>query len=168
VVLASPLALAQAWPSKPVKMYTAFAAGSASDIIARMLSQELQTEYGQPFVVENKPGASDVIAAELLTKSAPDGYSLMQTTNTVNSANPHLFKKLSYDPIKDFTPIARVASATFILAVPADSPVKQASDMVAYAKANPGKINFAYGNSTGQIAGAAFNHLAGLNGTAIP
>ena len=163
-----PLAMAQGWPAKPVKLYTAFAAGSASDIIARMLAQELQTEYGQPFVVDNKPGASGVIAADLLTKSTPDGYTLMLTTNTVNSANPHLFKKLSYDPVKDFTPIARVASATFILAVAADSPIKQASDMATYAKANPGKINFAYGNSTGQIAGAAFNNLAGLNGTAIP
>ncbi len=160
--------VAPAWPAKPVKIVTAFAAGSASDIIARMLAQELQTEYGQAFVVDNKPGASGIIAAEFVTKSAPDGYTLMLTTNTVNSANPHLFKKLSYDPIKDFTPIARVASATFILAVVAENPAKSVSDLVAFAKANAGKVNFAYGNSTGQIAGAAFSNLAGLNATAIP
>lgn len=166
--LASTAAMAQAWPAKPVKIVTAFAAGSASDIIARLLAQELQTEYGQAFVVDNKPGASGVIAAEFVTKSAPDGYTLMLTTNTVNSANPHLFKKLSYDPIKDFTPIARVASATFILAVANENPAKSVAELVSYAKANSGKANFAYGNSTGQIAGAAFNSLAGLNATAVP
>ncbi len=166
--LASPVVMAQAWPAKPVKIVTAFAAGSASDIIARLLAQELQTEYGQAFVVDNKPGASGVIAAEFVTKSPPDGYTLMLTTNTVNSANPHLFKKLSYDPIKDFTPIARVASATFILAVANDHPAKSVAELVAFAKANSGKVNFAYGNSTGQIAGAAFNSLAGLNATAVP
>ena len=159
---------ASAWPAKPVKIVTAFAAGSASDIIARTLAQELQSEYGQAFVVDNRPGASGIIAAEFVTKSAPDGYTLMLTTNTVNSANPHLFKKLSYDPIKDFTPIARVASATFILVVSAENPAKSVPELVSFAKANAGKVNFAYGNSTGQIAGAAFNSLAGLNATAIP
>ena len=162
------LAQAQAWPAKPVKIITAFAAGSASDIIARLLAQELQGEYNQTFLVENKPGASGFIAAEFLTKSAPDGYTLMLTTNTVNSANPHLFKKLPYDPIKDFTPIARVANANFILAVAAENPARSVADLVANAKANPGKANFAYGNSTGQIAGAAFNNLAGLGATAVP
>ncbi len=162
------LAQAQAWPAKPVKIITAFAAGSASDIIARLLAQELQGEYNQTFLVENKPGASGFIAAEFLTKSAPDGYTLMLTTNTVNSANPHLFKKLPYDPIKDFTPIARVANANFILAVAAENPARSVAELVANAKANPGKANFAYGNSTGQIAGAAFNNLAGLGATAVP
>lgn len=161
-------AQAQAWPAKPVKIITAFAAGSASDIIARLLAQELQGEYNQTFLVENKPGASGFIAAEFLTKSAPDGYTLMLTTNTVNSANPHLFKKLPYDPIKDFTPIARVANANFILAVAAENPARTVAELVAHAKANPGKANFAYGNSTGQIAGAAFNNLAGLGATAVP
>ena len=167
-VLAAPQAWAQAWPAKPVKIITAFAAGSASDIIARLMAQELQAEYGQTFVVDNKPGASGFIAAEFLTKSAPDGYTLMLTTNTVNSANPHLFKKLPYDPIKDFTPIARICNATFLLAVAAEHPAKSVADLVAAAKANPGKANFAYGNSTGQIAGAAFNNLAGLGATAVP
>ena len=161
-------ALSQAWPVKPVKIVTAFAAGSASDIVARMLAQELQTEYGQAFVVENKPGASGIIAGEFVAKSAPDGYTLMLTTNTVNSSNPHLFKKLPYDAIKDFTPIARVCNFLFVLAVAADQPVKSVADLIAFAKTNPGKLSFAYGNSTGQIAGAAFNTLAGLNALAVP
>ena len=165
---ASGASFAQAWPAKPVRIVTAFAAGSASDIVARLYAQELQTEYGQPFVVENKPGASGFIAAELVAKSPADGYTLLLTTNTINSGNPHLFKKLPYDPIKDFTPIARICNFLFILTVAADSPVKSVGDLTAYAKANPNKVSFAYGNSTGQIAGAAFNNLARLGGIAVP
>ncbi len=161
-------AFAQAWPAKPVKIVTAFAAGSASDIVARLLAQELQAEYGQAFVVENKPGASGIIAGEFVAKSAPDGYTLFLTTNTVNSGNPHLFKKLPYDALKDFTPIARVCNFLFVLAVSAEQPHKSVADLVSYARANPGKVSFAYGNSTGQIAGAAFNTLSGLNALAVP
>lgn len=159
---------AQTWPSKPVRIVTAFAAGSASDIVARLYAQELQTEYGQPFVVENKPGASGFIAAEYVARAPADGYTVLLSTNTINSGNPHLFKKLPYDPLKDFTPIARICNFLFILAVAADQPVKSVADLIAYAKANPSKVSFGYGNSTGQIAGAAFNNLAGLNGIAVP
>ena len=159
---------AQTWPSKPVKIVTAFAAGSASDIVARLYAQELQTEYGQPFVVENKPGASGFIAAEYVARAPADGYTVLLSTNTINSGNPHLFKKLPYDPLKDFTPIARICNFLFILAVAADQPVKSVADLISYAKANPSKVSFGYGNSTGQIAGAAFNNLAGLNGIAVP
>lgn len=161
-------AFAQAWPSKPVRIVTAFAAGSASDIVARLLAQQLQTEYGQPFIVENKPGASGFIAAEYVAKAPADGYTLLLSTNTINSGNPHLFKKLPYDPLKDFTPIARICNFLFVLAVSAEQPVNSVAELIAFAKANPGKVSFAYGNSTGQIAGAAFNNLAGLNGIAIP
>ncbi|MES2979268.1 MAG: tripartite tricarboxylate transporter substrate-binding protein [Pseudomonadota bacterium] len=170
LALMAPLApaMAQSWPGKPVKIVTAFAAGSASDIIARLLAQELQTEYQQPFIVENKPGASGFIAAEFVAKSPADGYTYLLSTNTINSGNPHLFKKLPYEPLKDFTPIARICNFLFILAVPADQPFKNIEDLKAFAKANPGKVNFGYGNSTGQIAGAAFNSLVGLNATAVP
>ena len=161
-------AFAQAWPSKPVRIVTAFAAGSASDIVARLLAQQLQTEYGQPFVVENKPGASGFIAAEYVAKAPADGYTLFLSTNTINSGNPHLFKKLPYDPLKDFTPIARICNFLFILAVSAEQRVNSVAELIAFAKANPTKVSFAYGNSTGQIAGAAFNNLAGLNAIAIP
>jgi tripartite-type tricarboxylate transporter receptor subunit TctC len=168
MALACAPAFPQSWPAKPVKIVTAFGAGSASDIVARLLAQELQSEYGQPFIVENKPGASGFIAAELVAKAPADGYTLFLTTNTINSGNPHLFKKLPYDPFKDFTPIARVCNFLFILAVPADQPIRSVAELKAYALANPGKASFAYGNSTGQIAGAAFNSLAGLNALAVP
>ena len=168
MAFASGPGFAQAWPAKPVRIVTAFAAGSASDIVARLLAQELQTEYGQPFLVENKPGASGFIAAEYVARAPADGYTLLLSTNTIHSGNPHLFKKLPYDPLKDFTPIARICNFLFILAVPADQAVKSVPELIAFAKANPGKISFAYGNSTGQVAGAAFNNLAGLNGIAVP
>lgn len=166
--LASGPSFAQAWPAKPVRIVTAFAAGSASDIVARLYAQELQAEFGQAFVVENKPGASGFIAAELVAKAPADGYTLLLTTNTINSGNPHLFKKLPYDPIKDFTPVARICNFLFILTVAADSPVKSVGELMSYAKANPTKASFAYGNSTGQIAGAAFNNLANLGAIAVP
>ena len=166
--LASGPSFAQAWPAKPVRIVTAFAAGSASDIVARLYAQELQAEFGQAFVVENKPGASGFIAAELVAKAPADGYTLLLTTNTINSGNPHLFKKLPYDPIKDFTPVARICNFLFILTVAADSPVKSVGELMSYANANPTKASFAYGNSTGQIAGAAFNNLANLGAIAVP
>ncbi|MEI6384955.1 MAG: tripartite tricarboxylate transporter substrate-binding protein [Betaproteobacteria bacterium] len=156
------------WPNKPVKIVTAFAAGSASDIVARLLASELQAEMGQSFVVENKPGASGIIAAEMVAKSPADGYTLMLTTNTINSGNPHLFTKLPYDALKDFTPIARICNFIFVLAVAADSPIKSVSDLINWSSTNPNKVSFAYGNSTGQIAGAALNNLVGLNALAVP
>ena len=162
LVGASP-AQAQAWPDKPIRIVTAFAAGSASDIVARLLAQYLQAEFGQAFVVDNKPGANGIIAAEFVAKAAADGYTLLLTTNTVNSGNPHLFKKLPYDALKDFTPIARVCNFLFVLAVPGDSPFKSVADIKSYAAANHGKLSYGYGNSTGQIAGAAFSRLAGLH-----
>ncbi|MDB5731341.1 MAG: tripartite tricarboxylate transporter substrate binding protein, partial [Variovorax sp.] len=107
-------AAAQGWPSRPVRIVTAFGAGSASDIVARTLAEELQRAFGQPFIVDNKPGASGIIAAEQVAKSAPDGYTLFLSTNTAHSANPFLFKKLPYEPLKDFTPIARVCYFPFV------------------------------------------------------
>lgn len=168
MVLGCAPTFAQTWPAKPVKVVTAFAAGSASDMVARLLAQELQTEYGQAFIVENKPGASGIIAAEFVAKAPADGYTFLLSTNTINSGNPHLFKKLPYDPIKDFTPVARVCNFLFVLVVSADQPIKSVADLKSFAKANPSKMSFAYGNSTGQIAGAAFNNLAGLNALAVP
>ena len=164
----SAFAQAQAWPGKPVRIVTAFAAGSASDIVARLLAQHLQSDFGQPFIVDNKPGASGIIAAEFVAKSPADGCTLLLTTNTVSSGNPHLFKKLPYDALKDFTPIARVCNFLFVLVVPGDSPLKSVADLKSYAAANPGKLTYAYGNSTGQIAGAAFSKLAGLQALAVP
>ena len=159
---------AQSWPTKPVRIVTAFGAGSASDIVSRMLATELQATYNQPFIVENKPGASGIIAAEAVARSAPDGYTLFLTTNTAHSSNPHLFKKIPYDPITDFTPIARVCYFPFVLAVNANLPVNTPRELIDYAKNNKQVISYGYGNSTGQVAAAAFSSLTKINATAVP
>ncbi|MFD0667075.1 Bug family tripartite tricarboxylate transporter substrate binding protein [Ramlibacter sp. MAHUQ-53] len=161
-------AQAQAWPAKPVKIVTAFGAGSASDIVARMIAEDLQAAFKQPFVVDNKPGASGILAAEMVAKSAPDGYTLFLTTNTAHSVNPFLFKTLPYDPIKDFTPIARVCYFPFVLAVNGQGPVKTIPELLAYARNPANKTSYAYGNSTGQIAGAAFTNLTRIGSVAVP
>ena len=161
-------ALSQTWPSKPVRIVTAFGAGSASDIVARLLAEELQVAFQQPFVVENKPGASGMLAAENVAKSAADGYTLFLSTNTAHSVNPHLFKKLPYDPIADFTPIARVCYFPFVLAVNAASPVRTVEQLVALGRSAQSKASYGYGNSTGQIAGAAFTSLMKLDVAAVP
>src|SRR5512139_3562208 len=113
---------AQTYPSRPVKLVVPFPAGSATDQIARVVGHELQSALGQPFVVENKAGAQGGIAAAEVAKAAPDGYTLMVTTNTPQAANVSLFKKLSYDPVKDFAPVARLGTISFMLMVRPDFP----------------------------------------------
>lgn len=165
----SKLALAQAYPTaKPVRIVIGFGPGSASDIVARMLADELRAGLGGSFIVDNKPGASAQIAAELVAKSPADGYTLFLTTNTSHSANPYLFRKLPYDPVKDYTPIARVCYFPFVLAVDARLPVRTPQELVAHARANAGRTSYAFGNSTGQVAAAALNTLAQLGATGIP
>ena len=166
--LAAAPAFSQVWPAKPVRIVTAFGAGSASDIVARLLAEELQVAFHQPFIVENKPGASGMLAAENVARSAPDGYTLFLSTNTAHSANPHLFKKLPYDPIGDFTPIARVCFFPFVLAVSAASPVRSVEQLIALGRSPLAKASYGYGNSTGQIAGAAFASLTKLDAAAVP
>ncbi|MES2536933.1 MAG: tripartite tricarboxylate transporter substrate binding protein [Pseudomonadota bacterium] len=161
-------AVAQAWPSKPIRLVTAFGPGSASDIVARMIGMEMQTELKQTVIVENRPGASGFLAAQNVAASAPDGYTFFLTTNTVHSSNPHLFKQLPYQPIKDFTAVARVCYFPFILTVPGDSPIKSVGELIALSKTPNANLSYAYGNSTGQIAGAAFSSLTKLNATAVP
>lgn len=159
---------AQAWPSKPLRMIVPFGPGSASDILARLLADELRPALGQSVVVDNRPGASAQIAAEAVARAAPDGYTIFLTTNTSHSANPYLFRKLPYDPVRDFTPLGRVCFFPFVLAVDSRLPIRTPQELVQYAKANTGKVSYAFGNSTGQVAAAALNRLAGLGATAVP
>jgi len=114
---AAPLAWGQAYPNHAVKIVVPFAAGSATDIMARIIAEELRAAFDQPFIVENKPGASAQIGAEQVAQSPPDGYTLFITTNTSHSANPYLFKKINYDPVKDFTPVANIMRIPVIVVV---------------------------------------------------
>lgn len=165
---AATLASAQAYPSKPIRVIVPFGAGSGTDILTRTITEDMAKTLNTTFVVENKPGASAQIAAEATAKADPDGYTIMMTTNTAHSSTPHLYKKLRYDPLKDFTPIARVIIFGFALAVKGDSPYKTPQDLVAHLKANPGKYSYGHGNSTGQIAGAHFVKVAGLDVASVP
>ena len=169
-VLASACAAAgaQTYPSKTIRVIVPFAVGSGTDILTRLVTDELQKNLGVPFIVDNKPGASSQIAAEAAAKAEPDGYTLMMTTNTAHSANPHLFKKLRYDPLKDFTPVARVNQFLFALAVRADSPIKTPAELLAKANAEPGKMSYGFGNSTGQVAGAHFVKYGRIDAMPVP
>ena len=144
-------AVAQPYPARPVTILTPFAAGSATDTAARLIGKYLQEALGQPFVIENRAGAGGMLAAEAVARAKPDGYTLLLTSNSTHSAAPGLFKSVPYDPIKDFTPIARIGSFPSFVGVNPDLPVKSMAELVAYAKANPGKLSAGYGNSTGQI-----------------
>ena len=161
-------ALGQPYPNRPVRIVVPFAAGSATDIVARLLADELRGAFDQTFIVDDKPGASARIGAEAVAKAAADGYTLLVTTNTSHSANPFLFKKLSYDPIKDFAPIAGIMNIPVIVVVNPKLPVNSLKELIEYAKARPGKVSYGYGNSIGQVTGAAFAKAAGIDVIATP
>lgn len=156
------------YPNRPVKVMIGFGPGSGTDILARLISEELRQVLNQPFVVENRPGAAAQLAASAVAKSAPDGYTLFLTSNTSHSVNPHLFKKLPYDPIADFTPIGGIAFFPFILAVNSSLPVRTPQEFVSYARANKGKLNYGYGTPTVQIPAEALNRLEKLEAVGIP
>jgi tripartite-type tricarboxylate transporter receptor subunit TctC len=159
---------AQPYPSKPITIVVPFAAGSGTDSITRIVAQYLSVALNQSVVVENKVGASGVLAATFVARAAPDGYTLLMATNSTHSANPHLFKNLGYDPVKDFAPVARLGSYVFMLVVGKDVPVTTLQELVAYAKANPGKLTYASGNTTGIVAGETFKSKAGVDILHVP
>jgi tripartite-type tricarboxylate transporter receptor subunit TctC len=156
-------ALAETWPTRTVTIVTPFAAGSVTDATARIVGQILQEALGRPVVVENKAGAGGLIAAQAVARAEPDGYTLLLTTNSTHSAATALFKKVPYDPIKDFTPIARIGSFPSVVVVNPSVKVNTIQELVAYAKANPGKLSYGHGNSTGYIAGEAIKNQAGID-----
>jgi tripartite-type tricarboxylate transporter receptor subunit TctC len=162
LVLAGP-AVAQTYPARQVTIVVPFGPGSATDSTARVIAQNLQEALGQPFVIENKAGGGGMIGGGAVARAAPDGYTLLLTTNTTHSAAPGLFKNVPYDPIKDFTPVARIGSFPTFIAVNANLPITTIGGLVAYARQNPGKLVYGHGNSTGQIVGEALKHRAGID-----
>jgi tripartite-type tricarboxylate transporter receptor subunit TctC len=150
------------YPTRPIRLVVPFAAGSGTDAVARLTGKHLSTALGQQVIIDNKPGANGVIAADAVAKAAPDGYTLFMTTNTTHSANPSLMKKLTYDPVKDFTPVARMGNLPFMLVVDPKLPIKSVKELIAYAKAHPG-MTYGTGNSTGIVAGATLGKMAGLD-----
>lgn len=168
LLVAAGAALAQPYPSKPGKLVVPFPAGSATDQIARVLGQELQAALGQPFVVDNKPGAQGTIAAEGVARSTPDGYTLLVTTNTPQAAAPALFKVLRYDPVKDFAPIARLGTISFMLMVAPQFPAKNFREFLAHARANPGKLSAGYGSAGSQVSQAMLRTMGGIDFVDVP
>jgi tripartite-type tricarboxylate transporter receptor subunit TctC len=164
-ILLASLAVSRAdtYPSRPVTILTPFGAGRATDAAARLIGQLLQEALGQTFVIENKPGAGGLIAASTVARAQPDGYTLLLTTNSTHSAAASLFKNVPYDPITDFAPIARVGSFPAFFAANPNAPFVSMEELVAYAKANPGKLVYGHGNSTGQIVGETLKHRLRLD-----
>src|ERR671918_896104 len=168
LALAAPAAYSQTYPSRPVKLVVPFPAGSATDQVARLTGAQLQEAFGQPFVVENKAGAQGSIAAAEVAKAAPDGYTLMVTTNTPQAANVSLFKKLQYDPVKDFAPITRFGTTSFMLMVKPDFPAKNLKEFLAHVRKQPGKLSSGYGSSGSQVSLAMLKQLGKLDVVEVP
>ena len=164
----APQAFSQAYPSKPVKLIVPFPAGSATDQIARVVGQQLQESLGQPFVVENKPGAQGGIAAAEVARAAPDGYTLMVGTNTPLAANPSLFKKLNYDPARDFAPVARLGTISFMIMVRPDFPAKDFKAFLDHARSNPGKLSAGYGSAGSQVSQAMLRSMGKIDFIDVP
>ena len=168
--LAPRLALAQAWPDKPIRIVVGFPPGGAADQIARLVGQPLQEVLGQPVVVENRTGAGGNVAGDAVAKSAPDGYTLLMSSGGMVSVNPHIYPKMTFDPAKDLTPVAAAARVSVYLVVRPDFPAKNVQEFLAYAKANPGKLNLA---STGtgtsvHLSGEMFMMMTDTKMTHVP
>ncbi len=161
-------ARADNYPSATISLGVPFAAGSGTDGVARTVAQKLSERLKQTVVVDNKAGASAQIAAQYVAAAKPDGYTLFMTTNTSHSANPSLFKTLRYDPIKDFTPIARVGELPFALAVHPGVPAKTLKELIDYARAHPGKLSYATPNSTSLVTTETIKRMTGIDILGIP
>ncbi len=161
-------ALAQTYPSKSIRIVVGFPPGGGNDIIARLVGAKMQETWGQSVVIDNRPGAASIIAAEHVAKSAPDGYTLLVNATGGMSVNPVLYTKLPYDSLKDFVPISMVGSFPLVLIVNPSVPANSVPELVAYAKANPGKLNYSSGSSAFQVATEMFKQMTGADMRHIP
>lgn len=167
---AHPIAHAADYPVRPVRLIVPFAAGSNIDGTARQIAPKLSEVLGQQIVVDNRGGAGGTIGATLAARAQPDGYTVLMGNAPTHGMAPHLYKNLAYDPVKDFTPIGRIDSASFVLVVSAGLPVQSVAELVTYAKSKPGLLNYASsGNgTTAHLSGTLFNHKAGVDMKHIP
>ena len=156
------------YPNHNITLVLPFAAGSGTDTTTRLIGKELGVALGVNTVIDNKAGANGSIAASYVARSAADGYTLFVTTNTTHSANPYLLKTMSYDPVKDFTPIARTGDLPFMLVINPDIPANSVAELIALAKKEPGKYSYASGSSSAIVSGATFARLAGLDLLHVP
>ena len=160
-------ALAQDYPNKPIRILVGYSAGGGNDIIVRAMQPEMQKGLGQPVIIENKPGAQSIIAAEAAAKSAPDGYTVFMGPSGPMTINPATYSKLPYDPVRDFAPVSMISTFPLIAVVNASGP-KSIGELIEYAKANPGKANYASSAGIFQIATELFKQRTGSNFVMIP
>ena len=165
---AASIASAQDFPTKPITFVVPFAAGSATDQIARALGQSVSEQGKQAVVIDNKPGASGFLAAQQVAKAQPDGYTVLITTNTTHVANEHLFKSMPYDPVKDFAPITLLGKGGQIMIVNPKVEAKSVAEFIALAKKQPGKLTFGSGSSSSRIAGELLQQMAGIQILHVP
>jgi tripartite-type tricarboxylate transporter receptor subunit TctC len=159
---------AQGYPSKPIRFIIPFAPGGATDIMARLVGQKLTEAWGQPVLVESKPGANGIIAAEAAAKAAADGHTIMLAVLSTHATNVSLYNKLPYDPVRDFTPVVLMAYTPLVLVVPTASPLKSVKDIVDAARAKPGALNFSAGTATIHLTGELFKSATGTDIVAVP
>jgi tripartite-type tricarboxylate transporter receptor subunit TctC len=163
-------ALAQEYPSRPIRLLVGFAAGGSTDVFARAIAPRMQALLGQPVVIENRPGAGGNIATEATARSAPDGYTLLLGTIGPLAINPTLYGNLPFDPLKDLTPVSLIGEVPNVLAVPVDRPFRSVADIIAAAKARPEALNFGSSGigSAGHLAAEQLNLMAGIRTTHVP
>ncbi len=156
------------YPDRPIHIVVPFPAGGPSDVMARLIGEKMGADFGQGVVIDNRPGANTLVGAELAAKAAPDGYTLFMAIDSTLVMNPYLYSKLPYDPIKDFTPITLVAKTMDLLVVNATSDIKTAKDLIAKAKAQPGKLNCGAGTIATKLTCVLFNEKAGIDTVLLP
>jgi tripartite-type tricarboxylate transporter receptor subunit TctC len=163
-------AFAQAYPSKPIRIIVPYTAGGPADVLVRALGQKLTDTWGQQVIVDNRPGANEIIAAELAVKSPPDGYTYLLATDAVFSLNGYLYSKIPYDPVRDLAPVSKLVTANMVLVARTDFPAGSVQELIQYAKQNPGKVNYGSVGAGGvnHLAMAWFNSVQGLDMQHIP
>jgi tripartite-type tricarboxylate transporter receptor subunit TctC len=159
---------AKAFPNRPIRIVVPFPAGGPSDIVARVIGQRMSEDWGQPVVIENRPGANTIIGAQAVAKAAPDGYTLLMVIDSTLTMNQYLYKSLPYDPFNDFAPITLTAKTMSVLAVSAATGPKTVKELIARAKAAPGKFNYGAGTITAQLMGHLFHKSVGLDIVYVP
>ena len=162
------LATAQNFPIKPIVIVVGSSPGSTTDGLARAIANEVTVVTRQPVIVENKPGASGGIAAQSVARATPDGYTVFMTTNTTQAANPFLFKKLNYDPVKDFAPVSALVKGYLLMVTNPNVKAKTVADFILLAKKEPGKLTFGSGSSSARVAGELFQQMTGVSLTHVP
>jgi tripartite-type tricarboxylate transporter receptor subunit TctC len=163
LLAALPAAAQERYPSRPIRLVVPFAAGSATDLRARIFAERISQDWGQPVVVDNRGGANGFLAAEAVARAQPDGHTLLFTSNTTHGSNPALFRRLPYDPIRDFEPVALLGVSTMLVVVNNALPVRSVAELIAHGRANPGALSFGSGSQSSRMAGEMFKAMTGID-----